>query len=192
MIGKKNIIFGFFFLAISALLGPIMIISYTPQVGEAASQKQQKVGAIQQAANDGFEIDLEPMTAKQIAEANTHAILSLSSSLNSQAEMDDIKGGPHAHGNLESLLNIVVGIFLSMVTANAMLKQVVSWLFILGTLLHSGLLYLSRALGQTWADSIMASPIGPVGPALILIGLILCGIVAIQGYRGEPVKDGLF
>ncbi len=192
MIGKKNIIFGFFFLALTALLGPVMILSYVPQVGEAAALKQQKVGALQQVAADGFEKDLEPMSAKQIAEANTHAILALSSSLNSQAAMDEIKGGPHAHGNLESLLNIVVGIFLSLVAAKPLMKQLISWVFIVGTILHSGLLYLSRALGQTWADSIMSSPVGPAGPALILIGLILCGIVAIQGYRGEPVKDGLF
>lgn len=192
MIGKKNIIFGFFFLAISALLGPVMIVSYIPQVAATETDKQEKVGAIQQAAAEGFEKDLEPMTAKQIAEANTKALLALSANLNSQSNMDSIKGGPHAHGNLESLLNIAVGIFLGFVMARPLLKQIISWALIAGTLLHSGLLYLARALGQTWADSIMSSPVGPVGPALILIGLILCGIVAIQGYRGEPVKDGLF
>ena len=191
MIGKKNIVFGFFFLAVSAILGPVMIVSYVPQVQITALEKQEKVGFIQQAAEDDYEVNLEAMTAQQMAKANTEAVLALSADLNSQSAMDMIKGGPHAHGNLEALLNIVVGLFLGFVAANTMLKQAISWIFIAGTLLHSGLLYLQRALGQEWAGSIMESAAGPVGPALILLGLVLCGIVAVTGYRGEPVRDRL-
>lgn len=191
MIGKKNIVFGFFFLAVSALLGPVMLLSYLPQVQITALEKQEKIGFIQQAAEDGYEANLEPMTAKQIAKANTEAVLALSADLNSQSAMDNIKGGPHAHGNLEALLNIVVGLFLGFVAASTLLKQTISWLFIVGTLMHSGLLYLQRALGQEWAGGLMESAAGPVGPALILLGLVLAGIAAATGYRGEPVRERL-
>ncbi|MDH5633883.1 MAG: hypothetical protein OEZ10_12945 [Gammaproteobacteria bacterium] len=191
MIGKKNVVFGFLFLALSAILGPVMIVKYIPDVQATATAKQEKIGFLQQAAESGFEVDLEPMDAKTLAQANTKAVLALSADLNSQSAMDMIKGGPHAHGNLEALLNIVVGIFLGFVAAKRLFKQIISWMFIIGTLMHAGLLYASRALGQGWADSIMFSPVGPVGPALIVLGLVLCGVIAITGFRGEPVRDKL-
>lgn len=185
MIGKKNIVFGFIFLAITAALGPLMVNMYQ-DYGKAAQEKQTTVGRLQALKGNSFEEELEPLTAMQIAQANTDGILSLNKLTNTEIAIDSIKGGPHAHGNLEALLNIVVGLVLSFLAINVMLKQLISWLFIIGTLLHSGMLYLDRVFELTWAATILGTGLGPV---MILAGLLLTGIVAIKGFNGEVVRD---
>lgn len=189
MIGKKNIVFGFIYLVFTAALGPVMILNYSGDVAVAEAAKQQKLGALQVAASNGFEVDLEPMSAEQIAKANTAALLALSANLNSEAPIDAIKGGPHTHGNLEALLNIVVGLVLGFLAVPLLFKQIISWTFIVGALGHSGLLYLAVALGLPWAQALLISPVGYIGPSLILLGLLLTGIAAALGYKGSVVTD---
>lgn len=189
MTGKKNIVFGFIYLVFTAALGPVMILNYSGDVAVAEAAKQQKLGALQVAASNGFEADLEPMSAEQIAKANTAALLALSANLNSEAPIDAIKGGPHTHGNLEALLNIVVGVVLGLLAVPLLFKQVISWIFIVGTLGHSGLLYLAVALSLPWAQALLISPVGYIGPSLILLGLLLAGIAAAIGYKGRLVTD---
>ncbi|GMR21460.1 MAG: hypothetical protein BMS9Abin36_2061 [Gammaproteobacteria bacterium] len=189
MIGKKNIVFGFLYLAFCAALGPVMIINHFPDVGTAEASKQKAVGILQQVAQDGFEMDLEPMTADNIARTNTQAILAISARLNAQVPIDAIKGGPHAHGNLEALLNIAVGLLLCFLAIHRNLKQLISWVFIVGTVMHSGLLYLSVALEFPWAVSLMAGPVAYIGPVLILTGLVLAGLAAAVGFRGMVEND---
>ena len=99
MIGKNNIVFGFIFLAFTASLGAMMVNMYE-EYGTVSSEKQTSVGRLAQLKTDGYEEELEPLTAKQIAMANTDGILSLSKLGNVEFGIDFIKGGPHAHGNL--------------------------------------------------------------------------------------------
>lgn len=189
MVGKKNIVFGFFYLVLTAALGPVMIVKYYGDMGAAESAKQQQLGALQQAQANNFEVDLEKMTPEQIAQANTGAILALSSALNSVKPVDAIKGGPHAHGNLEAMLNILVGILLGFLAVPVMFKQVISWVFLGGAVLHSGLLYLAVGLELPFAIGLLGSWFGYIGPLLILLGLLLAGVAALQGYKGTLVKD---
>lgn len=185
MIGKKNIVFGFIYLVFTAALGVVMVDKYEAY-GAAVQEKQSSVGRLQQLQTNNFEEMLEPLSGEQIAKANTSGILSLNKLLNLESEIDAIKGGPHAHGNLESLLNIAVGLVLSFLAVNVIFKQIISWIFIAGALLHSGMLYLGTVFGLGWANTILETGIGPF---LILIGLALAGIAAAMGFRGEPVKD---
>jgi hypothetical protein len=186
MIGKKNIVFGFLFLVITAALGPYMITVVYPDVYEAQSAKQDKVGKLQLMQSNDFEIELEPLSAGDIAKNNTSAILSLNSHLNQASVVDEIKGGPHAHGNLEALLNIAAGLVLCFIAAGTLLKQLISWAFILGTLLHSGLLYVVVIFEQGWAGQLLGLGVGPI---LILVGLLMTGIVAVTGFKGRIVED---
>ncbi len=188
MIGKKNIVFGFFYLVLTAALGPYMVVTFLGDVDKAEAVKQEKLGALQQSAENQFEMNLAPMNADEIAKQTANGLLALSARLNSYAPIQGIKGGPHAHGNLEALLNIVVGLVLGFLTVSALFKQVISWVFILGTLLHSGLLYLTVALGLPWAGAILGSPFGIVGPALILLGLLLMGIASVMGFQSKPAS----
>ncbi len=190
MIGKKNIVFGFIYLFFTAALGPVMILYYFDDVAVAEAAKQEKMGVLQVAAANDFEVNLEKMTAEQIGKDNTAALLALSANLNSAAPIDAIKSGPHTHGNLEALLNIVVGLVLGFLAVPALFKQIISWVFIVGALGHSGLLYLAVALGLPWAQALLASPAGYIGPSLILLGLLLAGIAAAMGYKGRLVTDG--
>lgn len=186
MIGKINIVFGFLYLVATAGLGPYMVNQFGPVV-DAGAKKQAVVSQLQLAADAGFESEetLAPMTADEISRLNSHSILALNTYANSQIPIDSMKAGPHAHGNLEALLNIVVGVVLCFLAVPVLLKHVISWTFIIGTLLHSGLLYL-RAFDIAWAGKLLAVGIGPV---LILAGLALAGIAAAIGFRAEIVKD---
>ncbi|MGD8711979.1 MAG: hypothetical protein PVG50_03995 [Thiohalophilus sp.] len=185
MIGKKNIVFGFIYLVFTASLGVVMVDKYETY-GAAVQEKQSSVGRLQQLQTNNFEEMLEPLSGEQIAKANTAGVLSLNKLLNLESEIDAIKGGPHAHGNLESLMNIVVGLVLGFLAVNVIFKQIISWIFIAGALLHSGMLYLGTVFGLGWANTILETGIGPF---MILIGLALAGIATAMGFRGEPVKD---
>jgi uncharacterized membrane protein YgdD (TMEM256/DUF423 family) len=185
MIGKKNIVFGFIYLALTAALGVLMVNMYQ-DYGKAVLEKQTSVGRLQSLKENNYEEELEPLNAMQIAQANTDGILSINKLNNTELTIDMVKGGPHAHGNLEALLNIAVGVVLCFLAISVKLKQVISWLFILGTVLHSGMLYLERVFDQAWAATILGTGIGPL---MILAGLLLTGIVAIKGFNGEVVRD---
>ncbi len=183
MVGKKNIVFGFLYLVLTAALGPYMVVKLLPETDAAAAAKQEKVGRLQTLASNDFEEDLEPLSADQIARANTEAILAINRQLNAAAPVDSIKGGPHAHGNLEALLNIAAGVVLGLIALPVLWKQVISWLFIAGALLHSGMLYLLN-FGQAWAAKLLV-----LGPWLVLLALLAIGLAAAVGFRGEWVRD---
>jgi len=189
MIGKKNVVFGFLFLVFTAGLGPVMVNMYE-EWGAANAEKQQVVGRLQALASTDFEEDpdtLDELDAKALAVVNAEAILAMNKVGALEFGIDYIKGGPHAHGNLEALLNIAAGLTLGFLAVGTLFKQVISWCFILGTLFHSGLLYLERVFQLDWAGSLLATGIGPV---LILVGLLLTGIAAFKGLQPRPVEDG--
>lgn len=183
MIGKKNIVFGFLYLVLTASLGPYMLITLFPAVGPVQAEKQAALGRLQALKSSHFEEELEPLSDGQIARANTDGILALNKLANAQQPIDSLKSGPHAHGNLEALLNIVAGVVLCFIAVAPLFKQIISWVFIAGALLHSGMLYL-RSFGVAWADLLL-----PLGPWLVLLGLLLIGIAALMGFRGEVIKD---
>lgn len=181
MIGKKNIVFGFIYLVFTAALGPLMVNMYA-DFGNAVVEKQQSVGRLQALQENEFEEDLEPLTAEQIAKANTSGILSLNKLMNAEMPIDSIKGGPHAHGNLESLLNIVVGMLIGFLVVPVWMKQLISWLFIVGTVMHSGMLYLSNVFQLSWAETLLQTGIGPI---CVLAGLLVAGVASLIGFQRE-------
>lgn len=185
MIGKKNIVFGFLYLVLTAALGPYMVKAVFPDIAVAENTRRENMAALQLMASNGFEADLEALSADEIARRNTAAILALNSQLGAQAKLDAIKGGPHAHGNLEALLNIAAGLCLGFLTVAPLLKRIISGLFLLGALLHSGMLYLTIVFELPWAGQVLATGIGPV---MLLAALLLTGIAAAVGYRGQPAN----
>ncbi len=185
MIGKKNIVFGFIYLVFTAALGPYMINYMFPDIKVAQQSKQETVGRLQQLAENDFEEDLDALPTDEIVRANTEGILALNQQANARAPLDSMKGGPHAHGNLEAVLNIVTGLVLCFLAAPVLIKQAISWIFIAGTLLHSGMLYL-RAFDIAWAGKLLGLGVGPI---LILVGLLLAGISAAIWFRGSIVSD---
>ncbi|HED15656.1 MAG TPA: DUF423 domain-containing protein [Gammaproteobacteria bacterium] len=185
MIGKKNIVFGFLYLVLTASLGPYMVVELLPTVSEAQLLKQQDVGPLQLLAENDFEDEntMAPISAKQLAMANTKGILALNQLVNANAPIDSMKGGPHAHGNLEAVLNILAGLVLCFLAAPVLVKQLISWLFIAGALLHSGSLYL-LAFDMAWAGTLLQ-----IGPWLVLLALLTAGISSLIWLQTEPVRD---
>ncbi|MDH5765299.1 MAG: hypothetical protein OEZ38_04715 [Gammaproteobacteria bacterium] len=184
MIGKKNIVFGFLYLVLTAALGPVMVNMYA-DYGSAVGEKQQHVGRLQAMQENEFEENLESLSAEQIAKANTQGILSLNKLANIESSIDQVKGGPHAHGNLEALLNIAAGLVICYLAVASWLKQLISWLFIIGTIMHSGMLYLARVFELSWADTVLGTGIGPL---CILAGLLVAGIASTIGFQ-QNVSD---
>jgi hypothetical protein len=184
MIGKKNIVFGFLYLVLTAALGPYMVKVIFPDIAGAESSRRESMASLQLMASNGFEADLEPLSADEIARRNTAALLALNGQLSLQAKLDAIKGGPHAHGNLEALLNIAAGLCLGFLAVAPLLKRIISGLFLLGTVLHSGMLYLTIVFELPWAGQVLATGIGPL---MLLAALLLTGLAAAIGYRGQPV-----
>lgn len=189
MTGKKNIVFGFIFLAVSAALGPYMVKTMLPTAREAQGARVEATGKVAEVAQSNYDDPetLEPIAAEKLSRLNSEAILGVNKQINATAPVDSVKGGPHAHGNLEALLNIVVGILLCFVACKqAWMKEVISWLFIAGTLLHSGMLYLVVVFQQPWAGKVLSTAIGPI---MLLLGLLLVGYAAAVGFKGEIVRD---
>ncbi len=190
MIGKKNIVFGFLFLVFTAGLGPVMVLMYQDDTAgsfiDSTAKKQAAIGRLQELKTNDFEEDLEELSPGEIAKANTDGILALNQLYNAEFAIDYIKGGPHAHGNLEALLNIAVGVVLTFIAAAPLLKNIVSWMFIIGALLHSGLLYMERLFQYPWATAVLETGIGPV---LILAGLFLMGVLALIGFENQFSND---
>jgi uncharacterized membrane protein YgdD (TMEM256/DUF423 family) len=182
MIGKKNIVFGFLYLVATAALGPYMLISTAQDVETAYQEKQTPVGRLQSLKTNNFEEELEPLSADAIARANTSGILAINNILNLQSPQGFMRS-VHAHGNLEAVLNILAGLALCFIGVAKAFKQIISWLFIAGAVLHSGMLYLA-AFGQSWAYTPLQ-----VGPWLVLASLLLIGIAALIGFKSEVVKD---
>lgn len=185
MIGRKNIVFGFLYLVLTAALGPYMIVTHFDTYGAAQGERQEALSRLAQVKSMGFEEALEPLSAEAIARINADAILAMNKADNARAPIDGIKSGPHAHGNLEALLNIAAGLVLCFIALRPLFKQVISWMFIAGALLHSGVLYLN-AFGVGWTGAFMQTGIGPLA---VLLSLLLIGIAAAVGFRGAVVRD---
>jgi hypothetical protein len=163
-----------------------MVKTIYPDLQAANSAKQEQVAGLQLMASNDFEVDLEALSGDQIARANTGAILAMNAENNARSPLDAIKGGPHAHGNLEALLTIAAGLVLAFVAVAPLYKQLISWLFILGALLHSGILYLVIVFRLPWAQQVLSTGIGPI---ILLAALLLIGIAVAMGYRGQVVQE---
>ena len=91
----------------------------------------------------------------------------------------DVRGkAAHSHGNLEALLNIVAGFILLSLVIPGPFKALLSLLFILGAVFHSGMLYLGMVFGQSWAFKLLL-----VGEISLLAGLVLMGVAAVIGIK---------
>jgi hypothetical protein len=182
MIGKKNVAFGFLYLVLTAALGPYMVVKVYPDVEKTTAAKQAPLGRLQQIQINQYEENLEKVPAEVLAKANTDGLVALNNAYNARADLTNPRS-IHAHGNLEAVLNIIAGVVLGFIAIARLYKQIISWLFILGAVLHSGMLYLG-GFGQAWAYTLL-----PLGPWLVLLAFLSIGIAALLGFKGEFVKD---
>jgi len=173
MSGKINIVFGFFYLALTAVLGPAFLVPQLGERGVVMKQAGQAMAEVQAAA-------VAPQTqtsGAELAQKNAAALPAIWNALKAQQTAGK---GAHAHGNLEALLNIVVGfILLSLAIPNAF-KRLITLLFLVGAVFHSGMLYLGSVFGVGFAFKFLL--IGEVG---LIGGLVLMGVAAIMGIKRQ-------
>ena len=93
-----------------------------------------------------------------------------------QSPQHGILKAAHAHGNLESVLNIVIGYLLCRLALEEWIAKTVSWLLIIGALFHSGMLYLA-GLGVGVAGKL--TPIGAISLVLVML-LMGVGVLRLQ------------
>jgi len=180
MVGKKNIVFGLIYFVATASLGLVMSNNLA-DVGEARSDMAGKMSTLEQNVQSGF------MMADNPSIVTGEALLGLNNYLKTENQkINAIKGGPHAHGNLESMANIVIGLLLMFLAVPVAFKQVISWLFLIAAVFHSGMLYLGVIFGQGWAMTVLGTGIGPIA---LLAGLLLAGIAAIMGLKAQPQEE---
>jgi hypothetical protein len=189
MIGKKNIVFGFIYLALTAAVGGVMILGHFDDRSAAEANKRVQLGVLQQIVVDEYEVNLEQITPLELAKTNSQAILAISNRINAQKPISTLRSGAHTHGTADALLNIATGFLLLFLAAPAWIKQTISWMFISGAVLHSGMLFLVSVLGQTWASYLLNGPPGAIGRGLTLAGLVLAGIAAAKWFSSTPVTD---
>jgi len=83
-------------------------------------------------------------------------------------------GTAHAHGNLESVLNIIIGYILCHLEVPPRLASIVSILLLVGAIFHSGMLYLT---GLGLEAAVNLAPIGAL--SLIATMALMAYLVAI-------------
>ncbi len=122
--GKKNIIFGFFYIIITLGLGLFIVLMI----------KNDKSFAT------------EPFSFPRV-----------------------VMRAAHAHGNLESVLNIIIGLIVDRLKVADGLKKTISVLIIFGAIMHSGMLLISAVI--------------PVLGNLAVVGaLTLIGVMVLMVY----------
>lgn len=86
-------------------------------------------------------------------------------------------GTAHAHGNLESVLNIVIGYILCHLEVPAGLAKIVSILLLVGAIFHSGMLYLT-GLGLEAAVNL-----APIGALSLITTMALMAYLTAIGFK---------
>lgn len=189
MTGKYNIVFGCFYLAVLAVLGPWTFIQHGAARAAADTDRARQLDALRLAASNDYAVDLQPLSAEQLARANSAAVLALAGSQDRAAVVTGFATGPYLHGGLESVLNILIGILLGLIAIPVAYKQAVGASLIAGTALHSGLMLLASVPDWLWIRQALDGPLAIVGPALLALGLIGAGLAALWRYR-PPTAGG--
>ena len=169
MNGKINIIFGFFYFAFTAVLGPALLVPHLGKNTQVMNETAQAVDKVRTEVQDNFKgVD------------NPDAVIAPAVvSIFDYLKVQRIAGkGAHSHGNLEALLNIVVGFILLTLAIPSNFKALLSLLFLLGAVFHSGMLYLGGIFGMAWAYNLTT-----IGAIAIIAGLVFMGVAAITGIK---------
>lgn len=163
---KRNIISGLLLFSLSVLLGPYMTMFSGEDRGPARDAMATAIEKVDEALGAG---------AGDLASTNAKALMA-------QAALDRANGPrnsskvAHAHGNLEGILNIVVGLFLGLVAVSATYRLAASWLLIVGSWLHGGALVLGNmGLGFMYNALTVGGFILLLGIFAVVIGVLWKG-----------------
>ena len=89
----------------------------------------------------------------------------------------EILATSHVHGNLESVLNILLGYIICQLEANTGLLKIISILLLIGAIFHSGMLYLT-GLGLSAAINL-----APIGAFSLIASVALMAYAVAVGFK---------
>ncbi|MCK4739620.1 MAG: hypothetical protein KAT46_06695 [Deltaproteobacteria bacterium] len=176
--GKINIIFGFIYFAFTAILGPAVLLPAKGDHRPAHTQTKNAVEDIRKGLSSGFAGVENP------AMIVGPAVIGIMNHIETEKKLGTIGSAVHAHGNLESLLNIVAGVVLLMLAIPVMYKKILSILFLMGAIFHSGMLYLGIVFGVGFAFKFTI-----IGAISIVAALLLTGLACICGLKERKTED---
>lgn len=181
---KQNIIAGLLLFCVSIVLGPYMMRSLQQEEAQVAANTElrEAFGALSAARKAGEtpanteQTETTTSLNKATARAATaHVNYTFASFRKSHITMT------HAHGNLQGMFNILVGLFLARIAISRWQLQVISWGMITGSWIMVGALMLGNMFGQRWAFQAIA----PGGTVLILALFALTLAVIVRGFKED-------
>lgn len=138
---NKNVLSGLLLFSISILIGPYLMGPFSDDVLMPALTAQfTEARALQGAladydgAKDG---DAKSDAANALAVAAGKTVIETLKAKQVEDRWDNFKFS-HAHGNLEGILNILIGLVLAQLAIAAKFREVISWLFVAGSWGHAG------------------------------------------------------
>lgn len=169
---SRNIKSGLLLFMISILLGPFMVNIAFEAVGEARGAHGAALGELG-VASTAYETakggEGAAAAAQALSAANARATLAQADLDNAQARILRLKVA-HTHGNLEGLLNVIVGLILGAVAVGARAQTMISWGFVVGSWTHSGALVLGN-----WGLE-LGIPVLPLAFELLPLGTVVLSL----------------
>lgn len=184
---KENIISGLLLFCISIVIGPYMMRGLQLEEAQVAATTELRAafGALaaarraNEAGNSSESTETPPALDAATARAATaHINYAFADFRKNHLKMT------HTHGNLQGMLNIIVGLFLANIAIKRWQMLVISWSMIAGSWIMVGALFLGNVLGQRWAFQAIA----PGGTVLIFALFALTVAVIFKGFKAKPVE----
>ena len=189
---NKNVLSGLLLVAISILIGPYLMGPFSEEVYGPAKIKVFTEARELQGALAGYE-----EAADEAAKAEAADVVAIGAGKTTIeglkfGQIDDRWGNfkfSHAHGNLQGILNILVGLVLAQLVIAVKFREVISWLFIAGSWGHAGFFIVgnflvteNRELGFFFLSN------AKFGGGLLILGLWLLLVAVIMHMRAEKAK----
>jgi len=138
---NKNVISGLMLFSISILIGPYLMGTFNKEtLGPARMSIFTEASQLDDALNAHPEItdpEARAASTEVIAVAAGKTIIEDFKANRVQDRWGNFKFS-HAHGNLQGILNILIGLVLAQLIIAVKFREVISWLFIVGSWGHAG------------------------------------------------------
>jgi|GEM_PF-3208164 len=189
---RQNIIAGLLLFLITISLGPYMMrgLKNEEALVDAQTELMQSFAALRASENaismrdagGGEADDISEQSAPKLQDVSA---LALAATRATRAHVNytfanfrrDNVTFTHAHGNLQGMLNILVGLFLGKLAVHAIARQLLSLGFIAGAYGMAGSAFLGNMLGQVWALQFMI-----YGGAILIASI--AGLLLVVLFRG--------
>lgn len=188
---NKNVLSGLLLFSISVMIGPWMMgVFASDQLGPAgqalfgeARELQGALAAHEGAADEGA----KAAAADNVAVAAGKTTVEQLKYGQVESRWGNFKFS-HAHGNLQGILNIVVGLVLAQLLIAVKFREVISWLFIVGSWGHAGFFIAGNFLITTNRDlGFFFLSNAKFGGGLLILGILALLVAVIMHMRSQKM-----